>query len=276
MTEQEQIAAQQAAEAAAQKAAIEALIEQAIAEAFADLVKDEAFQKAVGELGNAMYQTIAAGDPAGLTGEVSQIATAKARRLAEDAARSLAEQIAKADLNSMGETIARGLEAGKRPRDLYNQLQEVKGLDSNRAKTYENLKNKLEESDLSDAELQKRLDREYQKLLQERRKTIAQTEGRNATSEARRVEAENRGAKWKRWVTSQDDRVSEVCLGNEADGVIPIEQAFSSGHQQTPGHPNCRCSVSYVKSDKAKESAELRQQQRIDESKARKEAENNG
>jgi hypothetical protein len=272
MTEAEQIAA--AAEAAAKKAAIEALVADAITEAFTDLIKDEVFQQAVNGLGEAMYATIAAGDPAGLTGEVSQIATAKARRLAEDAARSLAEQIAKADLNSMGETIARGLEAGKRPKDLYNQLQEVKGLDSNRAKTYENLKEKLENSDLSDAEIEKRLEREYQRLLQERRKTIAQTEGRVATSEARRVEAENRGAKWKRWVTSQDDRVSEICVGNEADGVIPIDRPFSSGAQQTPGHPNCRCSVSYVKSDKAKDSAELRQQQRIEETKTRKEAKN--
>ena len=267
MTEAEQ----KAVDAAKRKAEIDALVSGAIADAFADIVKTDAHEKAIGQLGDALYDTIARGDPAGLTGEASSIATAKARRLAEDAARSLAEQIAKADLNTMGETIAQGLEAGKRPRDLYNQLQEVKGLDSNRAKQYEKAKQALEESGLSDAEVEKALEREYQRLLQERRKTIAQTEGRTATSEARRVEAENRGAKWKRWVTSQDDKVSDICAGNEADGVIPIDRPFSSGHQQTPGHPNCRCSVSYVKSEKAKESAELRQAQRIEETKQRRE-----
>jgi hypothetical protein len=271
MTSEEQIAIEKAA---ARKAEIELLVAETIQQAFVDVAASEVYQEAIKSLGEAMYQTIAAGDPAGLTGEVSRIATAKARRLAEDAARSLAEQIAKADLKSMGETIAQGLEAGKRPRDLYNKLQEVKGLDSNRAKQYEKARQALEESGLSDKEVERQLEREYQRLLRERRKTIAQTEGRIATSEARRVEAENRGAKWKRWVTSQDDRVSDICMGNEADGVIPIEQPFSSGAQQTPGHPNCRCSVSYVKSDKAKESAELRQQQRIEETKARQEKEN--
>lgn len=41
--------------------------------------------------------------------------------------------------------------------------------------------------------------------------------------------------------TSEDDRVSELCRGNQDDGWIPIDQYHKSGVQEPPGHLNCRC-----------------------------------
>lgn len=35
----------------------------------------------------------------------------------------------------------------------------------------------------------------------------------------------------------------KICRGNEADGAIPLSQAFSSGVTQGPAHPRCRCCV---------------------------------
>lgn len=49
--------------------------------------------------------------------------------------------------------------------------------------------------------------------------------------------------KW--WSTMGDERVSELCAGNEADGEIPIEQAHASGHMHPLGHPACRCTENY-------------------------------
>jgi hypothetical protein len=49
----------------------------------------------------------------------------------------------------------------------------------------------------------------------------------------------------KMWTTSHDDRVSDGCAANEADGWIPIDQAHSSGDQEPPRFPGCRCYEQY-------------------------------
>lgn len=49
--------------------------------------------------------------------------------------------------------------------------------------------------------------------------------------------------KW--WSTMGDDRVSEGCQANEADGEIPLEQAHSSGDLHPLRFPGCRCTEMY-------------------------------
>jgi len=62
---------------------------------------------------------------------------------------------------------------------------------------------------------------------------------------SRRV-ASMTGATEKFSETVGDDHVCAECEENEADGWIPINEQFSgSGTEDTPHHPNCRCSVSY-------------------------------
>jgi len=137
------------------------------------------------------------------------------------------------------------------------------------------MEKKLKEAGV-DADKQARLlEKERQRLLQERRKTIAQTEGRYATSEARRAAADERKDEFKRWITSPDERLCEVCDGNENDGVIPINEAFSSGHMHTPAHPNCRCTVAYLSGGKDKEISEKRVARKIEaKQKAKEERQN--
>jgi len=249
----------------------------------AQVMAEEMFDEAVEKIREAMASAIVAEDAAYFTGKVSELTLSRARRLAdtaakslvqdltkaalkkigETAAKSLAQDLAKAELKKIGETIAQAMIDGKRPLDIYNKLQEVKSLDSNRAKTYDNLKKKLEQSGLSPDAQKKLLDKEYQRLLQERRKTIAQTEGRYATSEARAAAADERKDEFKRWITSPDERLCEVCDGNENDGVIPINESFSSGDMHTPAHPNCRCTVAYLSGGKDKEISEKRVARKI-------------
>lgn len=50
----------------------------------------------------------------------------------------------------------------------------------------------------------------------------------------------------KEWITVGDDRVDESCIANENQGVIPFTDAFYSGAQAPPDHPNCRCSLRYL------------------------------
>jgi hypothetical protein len=44
-------------------------------------------------------------------------------------------------------------------------------------------------------------------------------------------------------LTTGGDRVCEVCLGNEAEGWIPLGTSFSDGSEQTPFHPGCECAL---------------------------------
>ncbi len=81
-------------------------------------------------------------------------------------------------------------------------------------------------------------------MTKHRSELIARTETANALSEASLDTMKEMGIDGKEWVTAGDDRVSEDCEGNEAEGVIPVGQAFSGGTMAPPQHPDCRCAVS--------------------------------
>ncbi len=43
------------------------------------------------------------------------------------------------------------------------------------------------------------------------------------------------------WLTAKDDRVDPECRANEAQGWIPLKQAYQSGHLRPLAHYACRC-----------------------------------
>lgn len=47
----------------------------------------------------------------------------------------------------------------------------------------------------------------------------------------------------KEWLTANDDDVSDECAANQDEGPIDLGQAFSSGDDAAPAHPNCRCDI---------------------------------
>lgn len=69
---------------------------------------------------------------------------------------------------------------------------------------------------------------------------IARTESANAIGDANHAAATENGATTHYWVTAGPDPC-EICLGNEDDGEVPIDQAFSSGDLNEPAHPNDEC-----------------------------------
>lgn len=194
------------------------------------------------ELEELLFQQLSAG----VTPEMLAAARAQATR----EAKRITGNLLQAELHKIAEQVAENLAAGKGPLELARRLEAIKALDSNRAKTYLNYEAMLEATDLTAAEIEAKLERMYEKLLRDRKETIAITEQRMATSEANALEAEARGQKFKRWSTVGDARVStEICAPNEAQGWIDIDRAFQSGDDHTPGHPNCRCSVIYRTSE---------------------------
>jgi len=74
-----------------------------------------------------------------------------------------------------------------------------------------------------------------------RAKMIARTETANALSHASLDNMKGMDIEGKEWVAGGDP--CEICQGNEAEGVIPVGQAFSSGHDSPPAHPNCECAL---------------------------------
>ena len=48
----------------------------------------------------------------------------------------------------------------------------------------------------------------------------------------------------KAWSTIGGD-TCDVCVENEGEGWIDADEAFSSGDQHPPAHPNCRCAALY-------------------------------
>jgi hypothetical protein len=47
----------------------------------------------------------------------------------------------------------------------------------------------------------------------------------------------------KEWQMSSDHPESDDCDDNESDGWIDLDEAFSSGDDSPPNHPNCECSL---------------------------------
>ena len=77
-----------------------------------------------------------------------------------------------------------------------------------------------------------------------RSELIARTETANALSQASLDTMADMEIDGKEWVTSGSTFSQEdECGENEAQGIIPVGQAFSSGHQAPPAHPDCECTV---------------------------------
>ena len=78
-----------------------------------------------------------------------------------------------------------------------------------------------------------------------RAETIVRTESASMIGQSEQVTASKNGASHKDWMTAEDDRVSDECMANEAQGTIGIDSRFVSGAFVPPQHPNCRCVVNY-------------------------------
>lgn len=53
----------------------------------------------------------------------------------------------------------------------------------------------------------------------------------------------------KAWLA--DDGACDVCLDNESDGVIDLDDQFSSGDDAPPAHPSCECAIQPVVNDES-------------------------
>lgn len=83
--------------------------------------------------------------------------------------------------------------------------------------------------------------RELLEMSVRRSNLIATTEINDAMSEAMLRQMQRRGATGKGTVLSI--RPCPICINNHRAGSIPVDQAFPSGHQRPPFHPDCACTL---------------------------------
>lgn len=95
----------------------------------------------------------------------------------------------------------------------------------------------------SAADFAQRLKRAWLEFAQEHAILIVDHEWAVATGEAALLAYDLLGVKTKSWVTAGDGDVCVVCEANAAEGPIPIDEDFPSGHHMHPAHPHCRCEV---------------------------------
>lgn len=79
---------------------------------------------------------------------------------------------------------------------------------------------------------------------EKRAEMIAQTEVNDAYSFGRDGLARSAGLEEKSWIVESDNPCI-VCIENEAEGWIPIDQQFPSGDEFPTAHPLCACGCDY-------------------------------
>ena len=83
--------------------------------------------------------------------------------------------------------------------------------------------------------------------------TAKRTEAMTDLSQRTMQQAITQGSDEKQWITQgkDDPRVPPMCLANEAQGWIPRDQLFQSGHNTAPAFGGCMCTVIYRSSEAA-------------------------
>lgn len=117
-------------------------------------------------------------------------------------------------------------------------------VDTTRVRVRELVSQSIQDGDSLQA-LQKTL-REDFSFSPVRAERIARTESAEALGQGSKQAAVSQGRDEKRWVDQGDTLVNiPICRTNALQGWIKIGDPFQSGHDQIPGHVNCRCNVRY-------------------------------
>lgn len=90
----------------------------------------------------------------------------------------------------------------------------------------------------------------FQSMKDSRAETIAKTELADAYNQAMLSSAKESGDLLKTW-NLDGEGCEEICQPNAEDGAIGLDEDFSSGDDAPPAHPNCDCSIGFVRSSDA-------------------------
>jgi hypothetical protein len=148
--------------------------------------------------------------------------------------------------------LDKGFNNGRTPYQMARQIRESGiGLLDRQATAMENYRRRLENdtaADLTDTQIQGRVDRYASKLLRERSEMIARTETNSALSEGRAqqwAQAMEAGlldpGQKKEWVAGMNEATCEICQGLDGEQRL-LTEPYSTGVMRPPQHPRCTCS----------------------------------
>lgn len=90
------------------------------------------------------------------------------------------------------------------------------------------------------------IEKSFTDMKTSRAEMIAKTELADAYNSAMLESAREAGGMLKTW-NAEGPAPCPICVANEDEGAIPLEQEFQSGDDAPPQHPRCMCSVGFVK-----------------------------
>ena len=160
----------------------------------------------------------------------------KAQDWAKQHAGDLVDGLSTTDANRVGTIVARGIDKGQTPEQVADEI--IRYVEDDQ-------------------------------MTQERALAIAATETNNALSFGAFECYKAAGATTKDWFNREN--ACEICQGNDAAGVIPIDAEFPSGHTHPTAHPWCKCFCQYhfPAEEKAKPKAKAKAKPRAKAKKAR-------
>lgn len=128
----------------------------------------------------------------------------------------------------------------------------VDGLDAYSIKVMRSLIAKGIEQQLGVQGTMRLIREEFGEMSRSRARSIATTEINDAMSEAALRKVKAVGLDGKRWIRSPG--ACPICEANAAQGIIPVDDYFQSGHKRPPAHPGkCRCAVAGARLPKTEE-----------------------
>lgn len=91
----------------------------------------------------------------------------------------------------------------------------------------------------------------FSSMKESRAVTIAQTELADVYNQAMLSSAKETGDELLKTWNLDGEGCAEICQPNAEDGAIGLDEDFSSGDDAPPAHPNCDCSIGFVRSSEA-------------------------
>lgn len=147
---------------------------------------------------------------------------------------SMMQKVDSVDFNLTNELYLRAL------KQQANYLINLSKIDETTKSQIINIIQSNTEAGLTIDEVADVLSESFDDISDSRAFTIARTETAQAMGSGNYAAMTENGVQTKRWVTAGGDPC-DICQTNADDGYIPVDQAFSSGDDYEPAHPNDEC-----------------------------------
>lgn len=164
-----------------------------------------------------------------------------------------AAELSKTEKERLRTVLTRAMEAGQHPSATVEDIRRTVGLTSNQVDRVWNRRDAMLEEGFTQRDADAGAREFAEQLRDQRAEAIARTEALAAQTEGLKQSwraAEEAGlmpeGTMKRWVATNDERTSEICLELH-DQLVPIDEDFDSEFvgpiEGPPAHPNCRSTM---------------------------------